>query len=95
MKVFLLHPERDIDLDAPLPPNEAELTQDLELTTLFTAMAPGDEVLRDVARRVLLDQPDRVRHDRLSPAGARRLPGTARRGSPDVRHRRRRPPGVA
>ena len=41
MKVFLLHPERDIDLDAPLPPNAAELTQDLELTTLFTAMAPG------------------------------------------------------
>jgi hypothetical protein len=57
MKVFLLHPERDIDLDAPLPPNEAELTQDLELTTLFTAMTAGDEVLRDVARRVLLTSP--------------------------------------
>jgi hypothetical protein len=54
MKVFLLHRDRDIDLDRTLPPNEAALTQDLELPRLFKAMAPDDEFLFDIARRVVL-----------------------------------------
>jgi hypothetical protein len=54
MKVFLLHPDRDIDLDEPLPPTEAALTQDLELEILLAAMAAGDTFLHNVARRVVL-----------------------------------------
>lgn len=55
MKVFLLHPDRDIDLDRQPAPNEQALTQDLELETLLAAMAAGDTYLLDVARRVVLD----------------------------------------
>lgn len=55
MKVFLLHPDRDVDLDRPPPWNAQALTQDLELETLLAAMASGDKFLLDVARRVVLD----------------------------------------
>ncbi|WIV59141.1 MutS-related protein [Amycolatopsis nalaikhensis] len=54
MKVFLLHRGTDVDLDAPPPPNERNLIADLDLDTLLDAMAAGDELLRDVARKVLL-----------------------------------------
>jgi hypothetical protein len=54
MKVFLMHRDRDVDLQQPLPPNEDALTQDLELTTLFEAMAAGDQFLFDVARKTVL-----------------------------------------
>lgn len=49
-----MHPDRDFDLQAPLPWNEAALTQDLELSTLLEAMARGDALVHDVARRALL-----------------------------------------
>jgi hypothetical protein len=54
VKAFLLHQERDFDPQQPLPPQAPALTQDLELETLFHAMAAGDELLLDVARKVVL-----------------------------------------
>ncbi|MGH9101499.1 MAG: MutS-related protein [Acidimicrobiales bacterium] len=54
MKAYLLYEDRDFDLQAELPPNHEDLVQDLELTTLLQAMAGGDTLLLDVARRVLL-----------------------------------------
>jgi len=60
MKVFLLHPERDFDSSRGLPPNTAELTQDLELNTLFEAMAQRDEFLFGVARQVVLSSLDEI-----------------------------------
>ena len=54
MKVFLLHPDRDFDFEAELPPNEEDLTTDLELSTLFAAMGGGDKFLQQVARLVVL-----------------------------------------
>jgi DNA mismatch repair ATPase MutS len=58
VKVFLMHRDRDFDLERELPPNEAALTQDLELETLLDAMAAGDEFLLDVARKAVLSSLD-------------------------------------
>jgi hypothetical protein len=46
-----MYPDRDFDLDRDLPPNEAELSSDLELDILLRAMADGDKFLFDVARQ--------------------------------------------
>jgi hypothetical protein len=54
MKAFLMHRDEDFDVLRLLPPNEEALTQDLELDTLFDAMAAGDDYLRDVARIAVL-----------------------------------------
>jgi len=54
MKAHLLFRDRDFDLQQKLPPNEEALTQDLELTTLFNAMALGDEFLLKVAKQTVL-----------------------------------------
>jgi DNA mismatch repair ATPase MutS len=54
MKVFLMHRERDFDLEQELPANEPDLRQDLELDTLLHAMAGDDEFLFEVARVALL-----------------------------------------
>ena len=65
MKVFLMYRGQDFDLEQQLPPNEAALTQDLELNTLFNAMALGDKFLYDVARMGLLTSladPDAIRY---------------------------------
>ena len=65
MKVFLMHPNRDFDPKQKLPFNEDALTQDLELNTLFNAMAQGDEFLFDVAKQSVLsslDSPDAIRY---------------------------------
>lgn len=53
MKVFLMYKERDFDVQQELPWNEPELTQDLELDTLFIAMARGDYFLQDAAKKVI------------------------------------------
>jgi hypothetical protein len=69
MKALLMHRDRDfdvpqqllrderalrgIDVVQNLLPNVNALTQDLELTTLFRAMANGDQFLFDVARTAL------------------------------------------
>jgi len=65
MKAFLMYRNRDFDLEGDLPPNEAALTQDLELGTLFGAMAAGDEFLLKVAKKAILtslDDPEAIRY---------------------------------
>ncbi len=54
MKVFLMHRDQDFDLQRELPANEPELTQDLELNTLFNAMARGDKFIFEVAQKAVL-----------------------------------------
>ena len=54
MKAFLMYRDRDFDLQQEFPPNEQALTQDLELSTLFNAMALGDKVLLEVAKKGVL-----------------------------------------
>ncbi|SHI06249.1 MutS-related protein [Pollutimonas bauzanensis] len=54
MKALLMYKDRDFDLHQTLPMNEQALTQDLELTTLFTAMALEDKFLFDVTRQAIL-----------------------------------------
>lgn len=63
MKSLLLFADRDFDLDQDLPPQAEMLIQDLELETLFTAMARGDAYLHDVARHAMLlslDEPQAI-----------------------------------
>ncbi|MBN1933447.1 MAG: DNA mismatch repair protein MutS [Anaerolineae bacterium] len=54
MKAFLMYRDRDFDLQQPLPPNDLALTQDLELKTLFKAMALDDDLVFQVVRRAVL-----------------------------------------
>jgi hypothetical protein len=54
MKAFLMHPNEDFDLRRELPPHQEALTRDLELETLCTAMAGGDQFLYEVAKRAVL-----------------------------------------
>jgi DNA mismatch repair ATPase MutS len=54
MKTFLMYRDQDFDLQRSLPWNEQALTQDLELNTLFSAMALGDDFLFDVAKKAVL-----------------------------------------
>jgi DNA mismatch repair ATPase MutS len=54
MKAFLMLKGQDFNLKRKLPPNEQALTQDLELPTLFNAMALGDEFLFEVAKKAVL-----------------------------------------
>jgi DNA mismatch repair ATPase MutS len=54
MKAFLLYPDWDVDLQQPPSSNAQALIQDLELTTLFNAMAQGDPFLFEVAKKVVL-----------------------------------------
>jgi len=54
MKAFLMFRDQDLDLKNKLPWNEQALIQDLELNTLFNAMAQGDAFLFDVSKRVVL-----------------------------------------
>jgi DNA mismatch repair ATPase MutS len=54
MKAYLMHRDQDFDLEQPLPPNAEDLARDLDLNTLWSAMALGDEFLFDVARKAVL-----------------------------------------
>jgi DNA mismatch repair ATPase MutS len=54
MKAFFAYRDRDLDLQQKLPVNAEALTQDLELNTLFNAMALGDAFLFEVAKRAVL-----------------------------------------
>ncbi|MGH7667384.1 MAG: MutS-related protein [Candidatus Dormibacteria bacterium] len=54
MKVNLMYRERDFEPEQPLPDNAEELIQDLDLATLFGAMARGDAFLLEVAQRGVL-----------------------------------------
>jgi DNA mismatch repair ATPase MutS len=54
MKAFLMYRDRDFDLQQDDLPQEEALKQDLELNTLFNAMALGDEMLLQVAKKAVL-----------------------------------------
>ena len=54
MKVLLMDPTRPLDLEATPPANAEQLIGDLELETLFGAMAAGDRFLYEVARAAIL-----------------------------------------
>ncbi|MEJ2078609.1 MAG: DNA mismatch repair protein MutS, partial [Acidobacteriota bacterium] len=54
MKTFLMYKDRDFNLQQKLPANEEALMQDLELETLFNAMALGDEFLFEVAKKTVI-----------------------------------------
>ena len=65
MKAHLMYKDRDFDLQKELPVNEEELIQDLELNTLFNAMALGDEFLLEVVKKAVLtslNDPDEIRY---------------------------------
>jgi hypothetical protein len=54
MKAFLMYRDRDFDLQRALPGNEAVLTKDLELDTLFLAMSVQDSLVLEVAKKAIL-----------------------------------------
>ena len=60
MKAFLMFRDRDFDLNQPSPPNADALVQDLELETLFGAMAAGDPLIHDVSKVAMLEQRPRA-----------------------------------
>lgn len=63
MKARLLHEDRDVEPDQPLPPSADALRQDLGLDTLLDVMAAGDAYLRERAERTLLNglsEPDAI-----------------------------------
>jgi hypothetical protein len=81
MKAFLMYPDRDFDLQAPLPSNEPTLTQDLELETLFGAMALGDRFLHEVAKKAVfasLVDPEAIRYRQAILQDCLRNPATIR-----------------
>lgn len=54
MKARLMYPDRDADLTRPMPPHARDLTQDLAVDTLLSAMAGDDAFLAEVARWALV-----------------------------------------
>ncbi|OCC05455.1 DNA mismatch repair protein MutS [Labrys sp. WJW] len=54
MKAFLMYRERDFDPKQCLPPNAAAVVQDLELETLFAAMAQKDSFVHDIVKVAVL-----------------------------------------
>lgn len=54
MKAFLMYRDHDIDPDQKLPSNEEILAKDLELETLFNAMALKDRFIFKVAKKAVL-----------------------------------------
>jgi hypothetical protein len=57
MKALLMHRDRDLDLERPSPANENVLTEDLELGTLFTAMAVKDPLVLQVVKKAISTAP--------------------------------------
>jgi Mismatch repair ATPase (MutS family) len=54
MKAFLMYKDRDFHLEQAAPSHAQTLIQDLELNTLFGAMALHDEFLFEVAKKAVL-----------------------------------------
>ncbi len=54
MKPLLMHRDRDFDFGCEPPRHAQALIQDLELKTLFDAMAKGDPFLFEIARKAVL-----------------------------------------
>jgi DNA mismatch repair ATPase MutS len=55
MKAFLMFKDRDFDAEQSPPANAQDLIQDLELNTLFNAMARGDKFLNAIAKESILN----------------------------------------
>jgi hypothetical protein len=55
MKAHLLASDSDFDPERKLPANAPDLINDLELDVILDAMAQGDDLVRDVAAKVLLN----------------------------------------
>ncbi|NOY74694.1 MAG: DNA mismatch repair protein MutS [Kiritimatiellaeota bacterium] len=60
MKAFLMSKNADFNPERDIPSNSEDLVSDLELDTLFDAMADGDDFLRDIARSSVLTGLDDV-----------------------------------
>jgi len=60
MKVHLLFRDKDFDPEFPLPANEPSLTKDLELNTMFKAMANDGKFVFEVAKKAVLSSLDDV-----------------------------------
>jgi DNA mismatch repair ATPase MutS len=58
VKVCLMYKDRDFDPDEGLCWNAPDLIQDLQLDTVFGAMAAGDKFLHDVAKSAVLSSLD-------------------------------------
>lgn len=58
MKVHLMYKNRDFDSEFKITPHEQVLTQDLELNTLFEAMANDDKFIMEVVIRVVFSSLD-------------------------------------
>ena len=69
-----MHPSEDFELDRELPPESDGLVEDLDLSTLFEAMARGDKFLLAVGKAAVLSPAGRAERDRLPPGGPHRLP---------------------
>lgn len=54
MKTFLMYRDRDFGTEPVFPFNDKELSSDLELDVLFSAMAVGDPFIYDVVRKTIL-----------------------------------------
>ena len=54
MKVLLMYRDRDFDLEQAMPWNERDLTQDLELETLASAMSGPDDFFFEVTHKAIL-----------------------------------------
>jgi DNA mismatch repair ATPase MutS len=54
MNVYLLHPNRDFDIEDAPPPRADDLRQDLEVSSVVAAMADGDPWLARVGEKVLI-----------------------------------------
>ena len=67
MKAFLMHRDRDFDLERASPANEAILAKDLELDTLFSVMAAKDPLVSRGGEEGDFDERlQRRRRDRIS-----------------------------
>jgi MutS domain V len=81
VNVHLMHRDGDVDLDADLPDDPTALERDLELPTLYRAMARGDKLLHEMARRGLLaslTEPDAIRYRQDVLRDCLRNPGVVR-----------------
>ncbi|HZO79633.1 MAG TPA: hypothetical protein VFB39_16460 [Solirubrobacteraceae bacterium] len=81
MKVLLMHKDADFDVDGEFPEGVGDLVDDLELSTLFEAMAGEDPFLFEVASRAVLQslaEPEAIRYRQHALADAIAQPAVAR-----------------
>lgn len=82
MKAHLLYPNRDFTADYTPGAHEKSLTQDLELAILFEAMANGDALIAQTAKRALfcgLTDCGEIRYRQAALADCIRNPAAARK----------------